>query len=196
MKQIDFRTFVRTTFLVLAVFSILVSCHKGKEFFENKHPKEHRYSDNFKTTFTTTNYVYGNGNEAAPTAAEFPGEGKGSANKMPVAYVNFNQLITFATFEQQPLPVVLAFPALAVFGLPKTSVNSIVYDDKGNSIWFQGTGQGTPISATRVEFEVSNKIVGGTGKFSGASGHTIMKGYFNPQNNQEAGIASTGVIKY
>lgn len=197
MKQIDFRLILKNAFIAVTIFCIFTSCRKdAKEFFGRKHSKQYAYIDSFRTTFKATNYVFGNGPEAPPTAAEFPGGGEGFCNLMRPSHLKFNQLITFATFQQHPLPVVLAFPALSVFGLPTTSVNSIVYDDKGNSIWFQGTGQGTPISPTRVEFNVSSEIVGGSGKFSGAFGHTIVKGYFNPQNDQDAGISSIGVIKY
>lgn len=197
MKKIYFRTIMQHASIVLAILCVFASCRKDpKEFFGNKHPKKHTYIDSFRTTYSTTNYVYGNGNEAPPTAAEFPGGGDGYCNQLRPAHVRFNQRIIFAAFQQQPLPVVLAFPELSVFGLPTTSVNSIVYDDKGNSIWFEGGGNGTPISPTRIEFTVNSKIVGGSGKFKGAYGNTTTKGYFNPQNNQDAGISSTGVIYY
>jgi hypothetical protein len=197
MKHIHYRTILQHAFIVCAISCLFTSCTKDPdEFFGNKHPKKHTYIDNFKTTFSTTNYVFGNGNEAPPTSAEFPGGGDGYCNLIRTAHVKFNQRIIFATFQQQPLPVVLAFPELSVFGLPTNSVNSIVFDDKGNSIWFEGGGSGIPVSPIRVEFSIVSKIVGGSGKFKGAYGNSTLKGYFNPQNNQDAEISSNGIIYY
>jgi hypothetical protein len=82
---------------------------------------------------------------------------------------------------------------------PSSNVDAVIFDDKGNSIWFQIPPEGwttEPMSATRINFYGTHLIVGGTGKFEGASGETFIQGYFNPQNLQELTFWRNGWIAY
>ncbi|MFA6261750.1 MAG: hypothetical protein WC760_09790 [Bacteroidia bacterium] len=132
-----------------------------------------------------------------------PGWGTGSARHMGTAKMCFNQQVIFAMINSQPMPIgstaapVNQFYAsqLAAAGITvPNSVSSITYDDFGNSVWFTST-TGTslaPVSATRVNFTANLQIIGGTGRFAGASGTTLMNGYFNPQDPNQAAVISTG----
>jgi hypothetical protein len=63
------------------------------------------------------------------------------------------------------------------------SVSTIIYDDKGNSIWFHHTSiTSIPVSPTRVNILVTQDIIGGTGKFTNATGQVTLNGFFNPQD--------------
>lgn len=66
-----------------------------------------------------------------------------------------------------------------------SNVHAVVYNEKGNSVWFQIPSEGwisEVISPTRINYYGTSLIVGGTGKFAGATGETFFQGYFNPQN--------------
>ncbi|MFN2437629.1 MAG: hypothetical protein ABR503_00410 [Chitinophagaceae bacterium] len=54
-----------------------------------------------------------------------------------------------------------------------------MYDDEGNSIWFQGTGSSASYtSPTTVTFSVQSDIVGGTKKFKMLQGKLYNR-HFN-----------------
>lgn len=140
-----------------------------------------------------------------PTASGVfnPGWGTGSARHMGTAKMCFNQQVIFAMINGQPTPIgSVAAPVnqfyaaeLATVGItvPNT-VSSITYDNFGNSVWFTST-TGTslsPVSATRVNFTANLQIIGGSGRYAGASGTTLMNGYFNPQDPNQAAVISTG----
>jgi hypothetical protein len=82
-------------------------------------------------------------------------------------------------------------------GIP-SNVQSITFDTQGNSVWFLGNGNTVqnPVSPTRIEFTGTSTIVGGTGKFEGATGQVTLNGYFNPQNQQDASSWQNGYIIY
>ena len=83
-----------------------------------------------------------------------------------------------------------------ITGIPG-DVSTITYDDYGNSIWFHQTSSTTtPESETRLNFIATADIIGGTGKFEGASGTTTIHGYLNPADNTDAGYSSEGTIIY
>jgi hypothetical protein len=78
-----------------------------------------------------------------------------------------------------------------------TPVNTIVYDNKGNSIWFHHTSiNSIPISPTRVNISGAEDIIGGSGKFSGAIGRVTRNAFFNPQNLPESSFWQNGWIRY
>ena len=52
------------------------------------------------------------------------------------------------------------------------------------------------VSPTRINLDGPMLIVGGTGKFTGATGETSFHGYFNPQNLNEATFWQNGWIAY
>jgi hypothetical protein len=111
----------------------------------------------------------------------------------------FNQYASFGPtgLTTSAAPVTMFFATqLAPFNVP-SNVSSIVFDDKGNSVWFQSVGTQTmPVSPTRVNFTGTNNIVGGTGKFAGATGQVTVNGYFNPQDQQDASFWQNGWIRY
>lgn len=74
------------------------------------------------------------------------------------------------------------------------AVAIIFYDEHGNSIWARGVGTIpiTPVSATKVLFNVGNAVIlGGTGKFANATGSFSFSGYFNPQDYNDVGLEVT-----
>lgn len=162
-------------------------------------PVTRAYRDSFVTWY---NFVpdFANGfNGTAPAPGWFPGGGPGNATHMGKCSSYFNQ---YATIGQTGLvtasaPVTMFFgQQLAEFNVP-ASVNSIVLDDKGNAVWFHLLySQTTPVSPTRIEFHGESDIVGGNGKFAGATGHVTLNGYFNPQDQQDASFWNNGWIKY
>lgn len=116
----------------------------------------------------------------------WPGYGTGNATHMGNVSVYFNQYTV-----RQPSGVVYMFSApvtmfygteLQAYNVPST-VTSVVYDDKGNSVWFVNDPAGIPsttVSPTMITFSGKMYIVGGTGKFAGATGEVTMDGYFDP----------------
>jgi hypothetical protein len=69
------------------------------------------------------------------------------------------------------------------------AVGIIFFDKQGNSIWARGQGGSINlVSPTRATFGGDVQILGGTGKFANATGQFFLSGYFNPQNNEEAGL--------
>lgn len=87
---------------------------------------------------------------------------------------------------------------LQAYNVP-TNVHAVIFDDKGNSLWFQIPPEGwisEVISPTRINFSGTSLIVGGTGKFAGATGETFLQAYFNPQNLEEFTFWRNGWIAY
>lgn len=155
------------------------------------------YKESFNATSTIT-----------PTATGIfnPGTGKGHATHFgDDARICFNQLVLLV--NGNPVGSVAApvnqfyatkLAASGVKNVPNT-VSSITYDEDGNSVWFtSSTGTSlAPVSATKVNFSATLSIIGGTGKFSGATGQVTMTGYFNPQSaNQAAVMETSGTITY
>jgi hypothetical protein len=138
----------------------------------------------------------------APFPAWYPGGGEGNATHMGNVNTFFNQYVTFIPPNIVSLhaPVTMFFSAeLAAAGYTDIpdEVGSIVYDDKGNSIWFHAiSNTATPVAPDRVEFSGVNQIIGGTGKFEGATGEVSLNGYFNPQDQQDAAYWQEGWIEY
>ncbi len=119
----------------------------------------------------------------------FPGIGKGNSTHMGKATTLLNQKLEFT--EQGPktvgAPVTQFYSDIIQYelGLDPTiipdEVSSITTDGRGNSVWFKNIenvvtpSENSPISY----FEAQVEIVGGTGKFDGASGFGTVKGSFN-----------------
>lgn len=134
-----------------------------------------------------------------------PGTGTGKATGMGKASYLFNQKIVL--INGQPAGSVAApvnqfyatrLANAGINNLPNT-VSSITYDDDKNSIWYTSSGGTTllPVSATRVDFFATLTIIGGTGKYAGATGSVKMIGSFNPQTvSQVATINTSGSISY
>ncbi len=135
--------------------------------------------------------------------AWFPGGGSGTATHMGNIHNLFNQ---YATMSPSGLTSVVApvtqffqaeLAAAGITGVPST-VNSITFDDEGNSVWIQANQPtvSTVVSATLVTYTGGGNIVGGTGKFANATGSVIVNGYFNPTDLNDAAYGSRGSIKY
>ncbi|MDQ3017198.1 MAG: hypothetical protein M3R25_10845 [Bacteroidota bacterium] len=168
------------------------------------HPVRRAYRDNFDTWYNFVPDFAGGWNpmNPAPFPAWYPGGGDGNATHLGNAKTFFNQYVTFIFPNVVSLhaPVTMLFAAelaaAGYTGIPD-EVGSIVYDNKGNSIWFHENGiTSVPVSPTRVEFSGSSLIIGGTGKFEGATGEVAISGYFNPQDQQDAGYGQEGWIEY
>ncbi len=134
-----------------------------------------------------------------------PGSGSGNATHIGNANMAFNQLVTF--YNGVPVGSTAApvnqfysntLASAGITNVPNT-VSSITYDNSGNSVWFtSSTGTVlTPVSATRINFSATLDIIGGSGKFTGATGQVELEGHFNPQlPNQAAVLESDGSITY
>ena len=137
-----------------------------------------------------------------PAPAWYPGGGAGNLTHLGAAATFFNQYATIGALGLQTVasPVTMFFgsePSISNFSLP-ANVSTIFLDKHGNSIWSHQDGNSTtqPVSATRVEFSSNHTIVGGTGRFSNATGNFVLSGFFNPQNSNEAGFSVEGWINY
>jgi hypothetical protein len=167
-------------------------------------PVRRAYKDNFDTWYMI---VPDEANGWIPSYGPFltwvPGGGEGNATHMGNASTYFNQYIPFTPpdINSVPAPVNMFFndelTAAGFPGIPST-VQTITYDSDGNSVWFWGDGNNTstPVSPTRIEFTGIANIVGGTGKFEGATGQVTLNGYFNPLDPQDAGVGYEGWIEY
>ena len=145
------------------------------------------------------NYFEKFDNEITPDRGYFPGTGSGNSSHMGKALTFINQLaggdgtiaapVTDYYFDE--------LKALGITGIPET-VSSVTTDGKGNSVWFTSTSNiVTPGEdpTTRLDFVAQVDIVGGTGKFEGASGHGEVTGFFNPTTGQGASTIQ-GRISY
>jgi hypothetical protein len=165
----------------------------------NNGPVTRAYRDSFDTWYQFVPDIAGGWTPPNPAPAWYPGGGDGNATHFGIASSYFNQYASFGPtgLTSSAAPVTMFFAAqLASFSVP-SNVSTIVFDDKGNSVWFQSAGTQTmPVSPTRVNFTGTNNIVGGTGKFAGATGQVTVNGYFNPQNQQDASFWQNGWIRY
>lgn len=124
--------------------------------------------------------------EAKPYA--FPGFGEGNATFIGKSYSFFNQYATGEIVDGQIVtvgePVTEYFQdQLTELGLPDvpSSVSSITTDGKGNSLWFYSVRNLATPGSDGITFIASVNIVGGTGKFEGASGSGIVEGYIDSE---------------
>lgn len=144
-----------------------------------------------------------------PAPAWYPGVGEGHATLIgkSTGFVNMYVTMTPTGPQGSPAPVKLFFSEeLAAMGLldkipDATSI--LIFDKAGNSIAAKGTASGPGaiplqiVSETRVLFSGMLDIIGGTGKFAGATGHYTISGYFNPMDFGDAGIeVKDGTIIY
>lgn len=173
---------------------------QANAFEANREPVNRAWRDSFDTWYQFIPDLANGWTPPNPAPAWYPGGGDGNATHMGNASTYFNQYATLGPtgLTTSFAPVTMFFATqLAAFNVPAT-VGSIVFDDKGNSVWFRvvGSTQATPVSPTRVNFTGTNNIVGGTGKFAGATGQVTINGYFNPQNQQDASFWQNGWISY
>jgi len=199
-------------YFFIAVVALLESCQKERlpdnsDLSESltTASKENKLLP-FKGTFTT-NYSFvpdiaGGWTAPNPAPAWYPGGGDGNLTHVGTCQTNFNQYATFgpAGLQSAGAPVNMFFAtSLAPSGyvVPNT-VTTIFYTSNGQSVWSMAVGMSAtvPVSATRVEFTANHEIIGGTGRFHDAKGTYILKGFFNPQDPEDAGFEVNGWIEY
>jgi hypothetical protein len=140
----------------------------------------------------------------SPAPGWYPGVAtEGHLNLLGKSQAFINMYATFGANGLQGIaaPVNLYFAnELNALGIVvPDAVAVILFDKQGNSIWARakGTIPITPVSATRVTFNIDVVILGGTGKFVNATGSFLGSGYFNPQDTKDVGLEITdGTIVY
>ncbi len=199
-------------FFLVTVTTLLWSCQKEtlpdtKNLAESiivteKENKQLPFKGTFSTYFNFVPDIAGGWTPPNPAPAWYPGGGSGNLTHVGTCQTYFNQYVTFGPGGLQSVgaPVNMFFAgALAAAGytVPNT-VTTIFYTGHGQSVRCQGVGIGStnPVSPSRVEFTSTLNIIGGTGRFYGATGQCTLSGFFNPQNPQDAGFEVNGWISY
>ncbi|MDN3655380.1 hypothetical protein QWZ08_07080 [Ferruginibacter paludis] len=208
--------------LILPVMlGTLISCQKEKDLISPNNseqtiskksatPETRAYHDNFSMKLHFVPDIAGGWVITDPDSyAWWPGDGDGNATHMGNASIYYNQYTVRQLSGVVHLfssPVTMFFPTeLQAYNVPP-EVSVVAYDHKGNSIWFKNDPAGIPgkaTSPTKVVFSGTMYIIGGTGKFFGATGEVILSGYFNPaplQTNPDAlldgNLSHDGWIRY
>lgn len=100
-----------------------------------------------------------------------------------------------------PVSIVPFFgPELAKLNLTNLPPQvAILYADmQGNTVWARGTALSLQVvSPTKATFSANSVILGGSGKYENATGHFMLSGSFNPQDQYDAYTEVTdGEITY
>lgn len=205
-------TNVKTSLFIYMTAILLWSCQKENlpditnqvktNTVVAKQNKQLPFKGNFNTYFNFIPDIAGGWVPPNPAPAWYPGGGSGNLTHVGTCQTYFNQYVTFGPTGLQSVgaPVNMFFAgALAAAGytVPNT-VTTIFYTGHSQSIWCQAIGIGStkPVSPARVEFKSNLNIIGGTGRFNGATGECTLNGFFNPQNPQDAGFNVDGWISY
>lgn len=205
MKKLFYCSVIMMGSLVLTLF--FYSCQKValpadeavSALKAERNPVTRAYKDSFDTWYMFVPDVKNGWTPPNPGPAWYPGGGEGNATHLGKCSTYYNQ---YATLGQNGLvsgfaPVNMFFSVpLAGYMLPAT-VGTIVYRG-ADAIWLGGSTNSSTsfISAQRVNFHGELDIIGGNGKFTGATGHVILNGYFNPQDQQDASFWTEGWISY
>lgn len=150
--------------------------------------REFNYSEKFTNQITPT---FEGANEFGPIVF-LPGRGVGNATFLGKSFSFINQLLVGPTTTISA-PVTQYYSVeleeMGLTGIP-SNVNSLTTDGKGNAIYFQsGNNTAIMVSETRTEFSAEVMVVGGSGKFRGATGKGRVEGFYNPKN----GVGSSAV---
>lgn len=142
---------------------------------------EYNYSEKFTNQITPK---FEGANEFGPIVF-LPGTGVGNATFLGKSYSFINQMAV-GPITTISAPVTQYYSeeleAMGLTGIPD-NVNSLTTDGKGNAIYFEsGINTAVMVTETRTEFSADLIIVGGTGKFSGATGKGRVEGSYNPKN--------------
>jgi hypothetical protein len=198
--------------LPLIIIFSMTGCQKKSVFTQSlneeiatashKGPVKRAFHDSFSVQFRFIPDIAHGWVYPMSQLAWWPGSGSGNATHMGKMSVYVNSY-TLRNAEGVVVayhsPVNTFFASeLAPLGVP-ADVSGVLFDDKGNSIWMKITTAGLPstvISPTRINLDGPMLIVGGTGKFAGASGESTFQGYFNPTNLNEATFWADGWIAY
>lgn len=159
------------------------------------------YSDDFVTYYQFIPDLANGWVPPNPGPAWYPGGGEGNASHLGKVSTYYNQYASFSPtgFGSTAAPVNMFFASqLSAIGIDvPDAVSTIVFDKKGNSVWFRLISNTTvPVSQTRINFSGVSDIIGGTGKFAGATGQVKLIGYFNPTDPNDAAVSSVGFITY
>lgn len=145
---------------------------------------ERNYFERFTNQLSS---VDENGEFTTAIPAYFPGTGVGNSSHMGKAYTFLNQYASIGAAGLQTVgaPVTQFYAeeleAMGIF-VDNDEVSSITTDGKGNSVWFKNINNVvTVINDDRSEFIAEVAIIGGTGKFEGATGEGTVVGNFNPK---------------
>lgn len=215
-------TFLKSALLVSG-FSLVLGCQKERAINANQEqsiataankasqkPVTRAYRDSFDYQLSFYPDIPGGWTPADVDApAWYPGTGIGNATHIGKAniFLNGYTLRINGIVTVFHAPVNLYFDSLAqVFNVPE-NVSAVVYDEnKANAIWFRVAPEGMPsrhLSATLIAMDGKVLIVGGTGKFAGATGETIFHAVFdqasyNKKTNlfTDATVWQSGWIRY
>lgn len=127
-----------------------------------------------------------NGQFTSDIPAYFPGTGIGNSSHMGKAYTFMNQFASFGLNGLQTVgaPVTQFYAEeLEAMGIivDDDEVSSITTDGNGNSVWFKNINNVVTLTSDeRNDFVAEVEIIGGTGKFEGATGVGTVIGHFNP----------------
>lgn len=125
-----------------------------------------------------------------------PGTGVGNATFIGKSYSFLNQLAIGPTTTVSAPVTQYYSEELEAIGLTviPDNVNSLTTDGKGNAIFFEsGINTGVIISLTKTEFSADLMVVGGTGKFLGATGEGKVVGYYNPSTGVGASTVRANI---
>lgn len=205
---------IKALLAILLPFSIILlmgSCQKEAVYTNsvdeeistasNKGPVTRAFRDSFEIWLKFKPNIPGGWNPSNPNSLVWwPGYGDGNATHMGNVSIYFNQYTVrqpSGSIYMFSSPVTKFFATeLQDYNLP-ADVAAIVFDDKGNSVWFKNDPDGIPsstVSPTMITFSGNMSIIGGTGKFAAATGETTLTGYFNPaplQTNPAALLKGT-----
>jgi hypothetical protein len=165
-------------------------------------PARRAYSDNFVNELVFVPDFAGGWTAPDYAPAWIAGTGEGNASHLGKAKMYFNQYNSFTPdgISTVAAPVTQSFAAeLAVAGFSNISpaVSLIMFDERGNSICFHHTSINTTLtSPTHADVVGSMDIIGGSGKFNGATGQVVFNAFFNPQNLLESSSRANGWISY
>lgn len=210
--------------MILSCVSLALGCQKEGDFLSSsqeqavaaasKKPAAQKqvtraYRDSFGVVLTF--YPDAGWTPADPDApAWYTGTGSGHATHMGNAttYFNTHTLRVAGTVMVYHARVGMYYATqVAPFGVqPEDEISAVNVDSKGNSIWIKVEPEGLRtwhLDETQIAMQGKARIVGGTGKFAGATGETDFHGAFDqaswvPANHtfQDASIWQKGWIRY
>ncbi len=178
-----------------------VALSEGTSGEENlRKSREYNYLEKFSNEIGFIPDVANGWVANAPAPAWYPGTGVGNATFMGKAYSFINQYASFSPYGLSTVgaPVTQFYSNelsdLGLVNIPD-EVSSLTTDGKGNSVWYKNIlNRTTPSSSTRTDFTADVEIVGGTGKFEGATGNGTVEGFFNPQDGKGSTTLRASIV--